>query len=120
MFGKAIWLAASLAGGVLGGILGYFAFFWIGQPGFLALAVPAALVGAGCGLCSRRDSALRGVLCGISGIGLTLYAEWRRAPFVADESFGFFITHFYNLKPIKLLVLALGGLVAYWLGHGSA
>jgi len=40
-------LLAGILGAAAGGILGYFAFFWIAGQGFYALMVPGGLVGLG-------------------------------------------------------------------------
>ncbi|NJN05747.1 MAG: hypothetical protein HC814_04360 [Rhodobacteraceae bacterium] len=39
-------LARGLIGAVLGGVVGWFAFFWIANQGFYMLALPGGLLGA--------------------------------------------------------------------------
>lgn len=106
-------IALGLLGAAVGGALGYFAFFWIAEQGFYALVLPPALLGVGAGICARRRSAVLAIVCGLAGLALGLFTEWRFAPFVADSSLLYFITHFYSLKPITLIMLALGTLFSF-------
>src|ERR1700719_1324469 len=108
----------SLIGAVLGGFLGDIAFGWILEQGFYALALPGAGIGIGCSLLSRGPSLVRGILCGLAAIPLGLYSEWSRSLFLADASLGYFLTHFYDLKPITLGFLGLGGLLSFWFARG--
>lgn len=105
-----------LVGGVVGGFVGYSLFFWITRQGFYALILPGALLGLGCGLLARHGSVARGVICGVAGVALGLYTEWTFAPFRDDASLSYFLTHVHTLRPVTLLMIALGGLIAYWLG----
>lgn len=102
-----------LLGAIVGGIIGYFVFFWIARQGLYALALPAGLMGFAAGLCARRRSRPLAVVCGVAGLGLGLFTEWRFAPFIADGSLRYFITHIPTLKPITLLMLALGTFLSY-------
>jgi hypothetical protein len=101
-------IALGLLGAAMGGCLGYFAFFWVAQQGFYALILPAGLLGLCAGLCARRRSVVLAVVCGIAGLALGLFTEWRFAPFVADNSLAYFITHVHQLKPITMIMLGLG------------
>src|SRR5215213_11333324 len=92
-------LILGLLGAVLGGCLGYFAFFWISGQGFYALALPAAFVGLGAGLCARRRSSILAIVCGVAGVALGLFTEWRFAPFIADHSLSYFLGHLHLLRP---------------------
>ena len=56
-----------LAGAVAGGAIGYFVFMWMARQGFYAMILPGALLGLGCGLASRRRSAVLGIACGATG-----------------------------------------------------
>ena len=47
----------ALVGAAAGGVLGYFAFFWIARQGFYALALPGLALGLGCGLLSAGNAA---------------------------------------------------------------
>src|SRR6185436_16220605 len=107
-----------LLGAVLGGCAGYFAFFWISRQGFYALALPAAFVGLGAGLCARRRSSLLAVLCAVAGLALGLFTEWRFAPFVADKSLSYFLGHLHLLQPLTWIMLALGAFLSYRLALG--
>ncbi|MEX0727371.1 MAG: hypothetical protein WEB58_03945 [Planctomycetaceae bacterium] len=105
-------------GAVVGGALGYFAFFWIVRQGFYALIVPAALLGLGAGLAARQRIVPLAIACGVAGLLLGIVTEWRFAPFKADGSFVFFITHLHDLKPLTLIMLALGAFFSYRLALG--
>jgi len=106
-------------GGVVGGFVGYHVFFWILRQGFYGMMIPGALLGLGCGLLARHPSQLRGLACGLAGLALGIYTEWRYAPFAKDESLTFLLAHLHEKAPIKLLMIALGGVFAYWLGKDS-
>jgi hypothetical protein len=114
-------IALGLLGAAVGGVIGYYAFFWISRQGFYALIVPPALLGLTAGLFARRRSTPLALVCGVAGLVLGLYTEWRFAPFVADDSWPYFITHLHALKPMTLLMLALGAFFSYRLalGRGS-
>ncbi len=112
-------IALGLLGAAAGGCLGYFAFFWIVGQGFYALILPPGLLGIAAGICSRQRSVPLAVVCGVAGLALGLFTEWRFAPFISDKSFLYFITHIHSLKPITLLMLALGTFLSYRFALGS-
>lgn len=107
-----------LTGAVLGGTLGYFAFFWAADQGFYALMLPPGLLGLGASIGARGRSQPLAIVCAVMGLLLTLYTEWRFAPFRVDESFSYFITHVHKLKPLTLLFVALGTFLSYRLALG--
>lgn len=111
-------LPFGLTGAVVGGTLGYFGFFWIAQQGFYALLLPPGLLGLGAALGARGRSLPLAIICGMMGLSLALYTEWRFAPFIADESLPYFITHIYQKRPITLLLLAVGTFLSYRLSLG--
>src|SRR6186997_1553607 len=108
-----------LTGAAIGGVVGLYIFGWIFRQGFYGLMIPGALLGLGCGLLARHPSLARGVACGLAALALGLYTEWKFAPFKADESFGYLIAHTPELKPITLVMIAVGALIAFWLGKDS-
>jgi hypothetical protein len=103
-----------LLGAVVGGTLGFFAFFWIANQGFYAMILPGGLLGIGAGMGKNR-SLLLAVGCGLAAVALGLFTEWRFDPFRDDDSLGYFLSHVLELKPITLLMIALGGLVGFWM-----
>jgi hypothetical protein len=107
-----------LVGAVAGGILGYYTFMWIVDQGFYGLMIPGALLGLGCGLLSQHRSQIRGVACGVAGLVLGLYTEWRFQD-KADQSFAYLVSHVTDLKPITLVMIVLGAFFAYWLGRDA-
>ena len=112
-------LLAGLAGALVGGAVGYLAFMWIARQGFYALMLPGGLAGLGASLLVRDRSVLRAVLCGLFAVGLGLFAEWRFAPFIKDPGFGYFLAHIADLRPITLLMIAVGGVLGYLMALGK-
>jgi hypothetical protein len=108
--------ALGVIGGIVGGIAGYYLFFWILKQGFYAMVLPSASVGLGCGLLARHRSIPRGIVCALAGLVLGLYTEWEYAPFLADKSFGYLAGHFYNLRPLTQIMIGLGAALSYYLG----
>jgi hypothetical protein len=106
-------IALGLLGAIAGGCVGYFAFFWIARQGFYALVLPPALLGLAAGLCARGRSTILAGVCGVAGPALGLFTEWRFAPFVSDTSLSYFIRHIHALRPLTLLMLALGAFLSY-------
>ena len=107
-------IALALLAATVGGCVGYFAFFWIVNQGFYAIMLPPALVGLAAGYCTPRRSQPLAIACGIAGLALGLYTEWRFAPFIVDNSLSYFITHVHQLKPITQLMLVIGSLASYY------
>ena len=102
-----------LAGAAIGGIAGYFAFIWIARQGFYALAVPSALLGLGAGLCARGRSVPLAVVCGVAGLALGLFTEWRFAPFAADDALIYFLTHLHKLNGVTWIMLVIGSYLGF-------
>lgn len=111
--GTAGW-GRGLVGAVLGGGAGYFIFGWLAGQGFYAVALPGVLLGVGAGWLGRGNSTAFSLGCGVLGLGLGVFSEWAQFPFIKDSSFGYFIRHFLDLKPISLLMISLGGAAAFW------
>ncbi|MBC8115531.1 MAG: hypothetical protein H7062_14190 [Candidatus Saccharimonas sp.] len=106
-------IALGLLGAAIGGCVGYFAFFWAAGQGFYALILPPALLGLTAGYFARCRSTPLAIVCALAGLALGLYTEWRFAPFRADPSLPYFLTHVHQLKPFTLLMLALGVFMCY-------
>jgi hypothetical protein len=101
-------LGAALAGAVLGH-LGFYLFL---QQGLYAIILPGALVGLAAGYFPNRALWVA-VLCGLIALVAGILTEWWYSPFKKDESLGFFLAHLQDLKPITLLLIAVGGLVGF-------
>ena len=101
----------------IGGILGHLAFLWIARQGFYALILPGALLGFGASLFMSTSKAVH-CICGFLALALGLYTEWSFAPFVADKSFPYFLSHAHQLKPITLIMIAVGALLGFWIPRG--
>jgi hypothetical protein len=113
-------LALCLAGGVAGGLLGYLAFVWMAGQGLYAIVLPGAGIGLGCGALAQRSSLATGLVAGLAALAAGIYAQWRFAPFVADDSLGFFLQHLGDVQPAMLLMIAFGGLCGFWFGRGRS
>lgn len=111
------WLRG-IVGAVIGGAVGYAGFFLLAQAGLYALILPGALVGLGCGLLIGGTSNTMGVICSLLALLLGIVIEWRFAPFVADDSFGYFVAHLHQLRTMTLVMIVLGAAFAYWFGRG--
>jgi len=104
----------ALFGALAGAALGYFAFFWIADQGYYALILPGGLLGLGAGIVRNR-SVVVAVVCGLLATASGVFTEYRFAPFVADNSFPYFVSHVFDLKPVTLLMIAAGGLIGFWI-----
>jgi hypothetical protein len=100
-------------GAIAGGVLGYLIFWMCLREGFVALALPGGLVGFGAGM-SKGNSIVLCVLCGIAALALGLFTEWHFFPFIADDGLPYFLSHFYQLPPITLIMLGIGGFIGFW------
>ena len=111
-------IAFALLGAAAGGCVGYFAFFWIAGQGFYAIMLPPALLGLGAGYFMSARSQPLAIGCAMAGLALGLFTEWKFAPFIADNSLGYFITHLHELRQVTLGLLALGTFLSYRLALG--
>jgi hypothetical protein len=107
-----------VAGGVLGGVVGFFVFQWLARSNLYGMVIPGAAVGLGAGLAARGRSLMLGVICALGAIALSVFAEWALFPFVKDNSLSFFLAHVHELHPWKLIMMGIGGVLAFWLGQG--
>lgn len=111
------WLRGIL-GAIVGAAIGYAVFFFMAKQGLYAMVIPGALLGLGCGFLSGMSSIGLGTLCGLSAILLGLCIEWQFAPFIKDDSFGYFMSHLHDLRSMTLIMIALGGIFGFWFGRG--
>jgi hypothetical protein len=98
---------------LIGGTLGYLAFFWIAAQGFYGLALPGGLLGLGAGVVKNRSIGVA-VVCGLAATALGLFTEYRFAPFRDDPSLGHFLAHVPQLQPVTLLLIGVGGLIGFY------
>lgn len=107
-----------VVGAVVGGVAGYYAFFWMIRQGFYALIIPAALMGLAGGYAIRGRSVPFALVCGVAGLALALFTEWRFAPFKKDPSLIYFLTHVFQQNAITLLMIGVSPIVSYRLALG--
>ena len=110
----------ALAGAAMGGVLGYFAFGWLAGQGFYALALPGVLLGLGAGVVGKRRSMGMATVCGILAVAFGVFAEWKHFPFAKDDSLTYFVTHLFDLRPLTLIMIGLGGFAAFWFARPAA
>lgn len=111
-------LMLCLAGGAVGGAVGYAVFAWLYSQGFYALVIPGACIGLGCGAFSRRWSYLVGTVAGLASLAWSLLIEWWFRPFLADGSLKYFFAHVHQLEPVTWIMVAFGVLMGFWFGCG--
>ncbi|MEW6358705.1 MAG: hypothetical protein AB1696_20385 [Planctomycetota bacterium] len=116
--GQLLGIARGLAGAAIGGALGYFAFGWLVRQGFYAMVLPGGLIGIGCGLASGRRSVFLGIVCAIATVALCFFLEWKTFPFIKDPSLPYFLRHVHLLRPMTWILIAVGAVIAFWLGAG--
>lgn len=107
-------LVRGLAGALVGGAAGFFAFGWLAGQGFYAMALPGIALGVGAGIAATDRSLTLAMLCGALALLLSIFAEWKNFPFVQDDSLGYFLTHLFDLRPFTLLMLAVGTVGGFW------
>ena len=108
-----------LAGAVAGGVLGFYTFGWLSSHGFYGWAIPGAFLGLGCGLLAQHRSWPRGIVCAAAALVLSVFAEWYYHPFLEDGSFSFMVAHWKDLSPVALLLMAVGTIIAFWVGQDA-
>jgi len=102
-----------LAGAVIGGLIGHFAFLRLTHHGYYGLVLPGGLAGLGAGVFKSR-SVVISICCGILSLGFGIYSEWRYAPFLDDNSLSYFLIHLSQLSRTTLIMIALGGIIGFW------
>lgn len=102
-----------LLGAVVGGVVGYLAFFALARRGYYGLAVPGGLLGLGAGIFRRRSIAVP-IVCGLAALALGLFTQWRLAPYLDDDSFGYFLAHAHQLPRFTLIMIGAGALIGFW------
>lgn len=105
-----------LLSATVGGILGYAAFFWLTSQGLYGLVIPGGLLGLAAGIFPPQ-SKLVAPVCGLLALALGLYTEWRFAPFTANDSLTYFLSHVHQLKPMTLLMIAVGAAIGFWIPY---
>lgn len=113
-------MALGIVGAILGGVVGWFVCTWLAHQGFYALALPGATIGLGFGALSKRPMILGGILCAIAALIVGVAWEGVNRPFIADESFSFFLANLQDLKPATMLFIGLGVVFAFWFGRGRS
>nr|UXE45590.1 hypothetical protein Hi04_10k_c4998_00033 [uncultured bacterium] len=109
-------LVPGLIGAAMGSIVGYFIYKYALSHGMVAGVVPGAFLGLGSAALSSRPSRLRGLICGVGGLILSLYIEWKTSALAADATLGGFLAGLPQKNWLILLMIVLGTFLAYRLG----
>ena len=104
----------SIIGAILGGILGHLATAWLIKQGFYSVAFPGALIGFGA-IIGQVRGALLPILYGLAALTLGYYTEWTHFPFTKNRTFGYFLQHLGELKPLTHIMVLLGAVMAFWM-----
>ena len=108
----------AIAGAIGGAVLGYIGFWLMLQLGLYALILPGAMIGLGCGAQSGAPSVPLAVFAALLALCVTVFVEWQFFPFLADDSFVYFVKNLGDLKPGTKLMLAAGTFAGFWFGRG--
>jgi hypothetical protein len=108
-----------LVGAAVGGALGFYTFGWLLTRNLYAGMLPGGLLGLGCALLARHPSLARGVVCGLAGLAVGLFAESWYYSFVVDRSLQYFFSHLHEVSIVDWIFLIVGALLAYWIGKDS-
>lgn len=100
--------------GCIGAALGYMGFVWLMGQGYYALALPGGAAGLVAGI-PRSRTLVAPILCGIVAVGAGLIAEYRFAPFLADQSPSYFLSHVTDLRPATMVLIGVGGVIGFWI-----
>ncbi|MFT4637441.1 MAG: hypothetical protein ACI8T1_000750 [Verrucomicrobiales bacterium] len=103
-------IGQALAGGILGGFLGYHAFFWAYKQGFYAMILPGALIGFGASFAYCRHLAIP-IVCALGALGLGLFTQGQ----ITNGSWSYFISNLAKLKTMTWVMISLGSALAFWL-----
>ena len=86
--------------------------------GFYGVMLVGLCTGWGSSLFSQSSSKLLGIACVLVALPATIGISWYCSPFVVDDSLVFYLQHLHKLKPIQLVMIGLGTLMAYYVGKG--
>ncbi len=107
------WLRCVVAG-VAGGALGLWLFLWLAwHHGLYGFAIPGGFLGLAAGIV-RCPSRFLAVFFGLSGLVLGFYGVWK-VFYAGSLDFGSFLRHAHHGEPFHLLMVGLGGLIAFWI-----
>jgi hypothetical protein len=82
------------------------------------MMIPGALIGLGAALAAQGRSVLLGLICAAAAVAAAILIEWAVFPFIKDKSLSFFLAHLHQLRPMTMIMIGLGGVLAFWLGQG--
>ncbi len=110
------WLLGAV-GGLLGGVVGYFAVSWLAQNGFYAMVLPGALVGLGTGWLGRSHSLPRGIVAGVAAVISGTLIEWQ--VFYSANALSFFLQNINEIGAVSFAMIGLGGVLGFAFGKGN-
>ncbi len=107
-----------LVGCAVGAFAGYAGFDYAASHDWYVQAFPGALVGFLCGLLSGRRVWTLGLVAAAVGLLVGVLTEWRYSRGWPDTGLWDFLATWRELPDGNLLRVAVGTLLAFWLGSG--
>ncbi len=103
----------AIVGAAAGGALGLFLVPQIMNLGLYPAVWPGGFLALGACL-GKLPNRWMAIIFGVAALTLGIYSEWKAFPFLADDSFGYFVRHIYEVMPIHLILICLGGAIGFW------
>ena len=98
------------------GLVGLFLFGLILSYGIYAMVLPGLFFGFGGGILIYRNAKVNGLICGGIALIMSYLAEWHYRPFVADDSFAYFVENLGGLSWFTHLMI----IISVWLTFSMA
>jgi len=108
----------ALTAALIAGTIGHYLFFIIANQGFYTIVLPGTLMGLACGAVTRRKSNCLAAICAVLALIAGIITEWRFAPFIADESLSYFLTHLHQMTNFTKFLIILGAAFAFYFAKG--
>ncbi|MDA7673138.1 hypothetical protein OAM04_00850 [bacterium] len=106
----------TLGGALLGAVVGHFLFsYLVRNHGAFGYAIPGALVAFGASLNKQCPARWMAILCGVIAFFAGNFSLWKFRPWVADESFGYALTKFFDRDPMAWILILLASAIAIWM-----
>jgi hypothetical protein len=104
-------------GAILGAAAGIFIVKVAWSSGFYAIIAVGILSGLVAGWFAKRGGWTVGAIAGLVTLAASIWAEWKFVGAMrVDDSFTYFLTHFHQLSPFKLLMHTVNVAIAVWMG----
>jgi hypothetical protein len=101
---------------VAGGFVGHVVFLLLAAHGLYGLALPGGFVGLGAGIVRNRSIRVA-LICALVAVAAGLMTQYRFMPLATHYGFGDFLRHLFDLQPVTLFMLAVGGFAGFWVPY---